>query len=202
MMHPQNIRDDLDAVINSFKHEKVYNFLHLPLQSGNNQVLSHMNRGHSVEEYLEIVNQFKSEIPDLSLATDVIVGYPTEDEAAFQDTMDVIRMIQPDFLHISKYHHRPGTIASLLDEIDNLSMKKRSRSLNDLKVEIASDNNKKLLGTTQKILITDEGSKGGFIGRTNSYKTVIVDEALLGTFLRVKITQALSTYLKGTNIII
>ncbi len=198
MMHPQNIKDDLESIINSFKHEKVYNFLHLPLQSGNNQVLSHMNRVHSVEEYLEIVNHFKSEIPELSLATDVIVGYPTEDEVAFQDTMDVIREIQPDFLHISKYHHRPGTIASLnLDEIDNQTMKKRSRCLNELKVQIASRNNKKLLGTVQKILITDEGSKGGYVGRTNSYKTVIVDNAILGTFLQVEITHALSTYLKG-----
>jgi MiaB-like tRNA modifying enzyme len=197
MMHPQNIKNDLESIINSFKNEKVYNFLHLPLQSGNNQVLSDMNRGHSVEEYLEIVNEFKSEIPELSLATDIIIGYPTEDEAAFQDTLDVISEIHPDFLHISKYHHRPGTSASLMDEIDHKVMKKRSRSLNDLKVEIASQKNKTLLGTTQMILITDKGSKGGYLGRTNSYKTVVVDEALLGSFLEVEITKSLSTYLKG-----
>ena len=156
-----------------------------------------MNRGHTVNEYLEIADKFKSEIPELALATDIIVGYPTEDESAFQDTLDVITQIQPDFLHISKYHHRPGTKASLMDEIDHKSMKNRSKRLNDLKVEIAYARNKKLLGTIQKILITDKGSKGGYSGRTNSYKTVIVEKAQLGTFLNVEISQSLSTYMKG-----
>ncbi len=197
MMHPQNIMDDLECIINSFKHEKVYKFLHLPLQSGNNHVLSDMNRGHTVTEYLEIVDQFKSEIPGLALATDIIVGYPKEDESDFQDTLDVISQVKPDFLHISKYHHRPGTKASLMDEINHESMKNRSKRLNDLKVEIALVKNKKLLGTKQKVLITDKGSKGGFIGRTNSYKTVVVEKAQLGTFLNVEIIQSLSTYMKG-----
>ncbi|MBI5460532.1 tRNA (N(6)-L-threonylcarbamoyladenosine(37)-C(2))-methylthiotransferase [Methanobacterium sp.] len=197
MMHPKNIEDDLEAIITSFKNEKVYNFLHLPLQSGSNQILSDMNRGHTVEEYLDIVNHFRTEIPELSLATDVIVGYPTEDDDAFQDTLDVIQEIYPDFLHISKYHHRPGTRSSLLPEIDHQTMKKRSRQLNDLKVDIATANNRKLRDTHQKILITDKGSKGGYIGRTNSYKTVVVEEALPGAFLDVEITHSLSTYLKG-----
>lgn len=197
MMHPKNISDDLESVVDSFKNDKVYNFLHLPLQSGNNQVLSDMNRGHSVDEYLKIVDKFRSEIPQLSLATDIIVGYPTEDESAFQNTLDIIKKIHPDFLHISKYHHRPGTSSSSMDEIDHKIMKNRSRRLNDLKIQIASSNNRDLLGTTQKILITDKGSKGGYIGRTDSYKTVVVDEATLGNFYRVEITHSLSTYLKG-----
>lgn len=197
MMHPQNIKDDLESLIASFKNDKVYNFLHLPLQSGNNNVLLDMKRGHSIDEYMKIVDVFKSEIPQISLATDVIVGYPTENEDAFQDTIDVISAIRPDFLHISKYHHRPGTHSSSLDEIDHQVMKNRSRRLNDLKINITSQNNKKLLGTTQKILITNKGSKGGYIGRTNSYKTVVVDEAHLGSFIQVEITHSLSTYLKG-----
>ena len=125
------------------------------------------------------------------------MGYPTEDEPAFQNTLDVITLINPDFLHISKYHHRPGTKSSLMNEIDHKVMKNRSRRLNDLKIQIASLNNKKLLGTTQKILITNKGSKGGYIGRTDSYKTVVVNEAILGSFLEVEITDSLSTYLKG-----
>ncbi len=197
MMHPKNIENDLESIITAFKNDKVYKFLHLPLQCGSNQILADMNREHSVEEYLEIVNHFKTEIPELSLATDIIVGYPTEDEDDFEGTLEVIREIRPDFLHISKYHHRPGTRSSLLPEIDHHIMKKRSRNLNDLKVEITTRNNQKLLGTHQKILITDKGSKGGYIGRTGSYKTVVVEKALLGTFLDVEITHSRSTYLKG-----
>ena len=198
MMHPRNVADDIESIINSFKNEKVFKFLHLPLQSGNNQVLSDMNRGHSVEEYLEIINYFKSELPHLSISTDIIVGYPTEDEAAFQDSLDAINAIRPDFLHISKYYHRPGTLASKMDENDHQVIKNRSKRLNDLKNKIASSNNKKLIGTSQRILITDKGSKGGYIGRTDSYKTVIVDEASLGNFFDVEITHSKSTYLKGT----
>ena len=142
MMHPGNIQEHLEDIANALKDEKVYNFLHLPVQSGSNQILSDMNRGYTVEEYLEIVDYFRSQIPSLSLATDIIVGYPTEKEDDFQDTLDLIQKIRPDFLHISKYHHRPGTKSSLLPEIDHHTMKERSSSLNDLKTEIALENNK------------------------------------------------------------
>lgn len=198
MMHPGNIQEHLEDIANALKDEKVYNFLHLPVQSGSNQILSDMNRGYTVEEYLEIVDYFRSQILSLSLATDIIVGYPTEKEDDFQDTLDLIQKIRPDFLHISKYHHRPGTKSSLLPEIDHHTMKERSSSLNDLKTEIALENNKKLLNNQQKVLITEKGSKGGYLGRSNSYKTVVVEEAPLGTFQDVKITQYKSTYLRGT----
>lgn len=197
MMHPQSIGEDLESLINSYKNEKVYQFLHLPLQSGNDQVLSHMKRGHTVETYKEIVHRFREAIPGLSLATDVIVGYPTEDEKAFKDTMEVISELRPDFLHISKYHHRPGAVSSNLTEISAPIMKSRARQLNELKTRIAYQNNQKLLSNVQNILITDKGSRGGWVGRNNSYKTIIVDKAPLGTFLKVKITEAKSTYLRG-----
>lgn len=197
MMHPQNIGDDLNNLIDSFKHQKVYNFLHLPLQSGNDIVLSDMDRGHSINDYLEIIGRFKAEIPGISLATDIIVGYPTENEKAFQDTLKVIDDIRPDFLHISKYNHRPGTTASFLKEIDYLTMKKRSIELNKFKEKIANKNNERFIETVQKVLITDKGSKGGYIGRTDSYKTVVVDNAPMGTFITVKISEVRSTYLKG-----
>jgi threonylcarbamoyladenosine tRNA methylthiotransferase CDKAL1 len=200
MMHPKSILAadiDVESLINSFKHEKIYNFLHLPIQSGNNQVLEDMGREYTVEEYLNLINQFRKEIPSLSLATDVIVGYPTEDEAAFQDTLNLVCDIKPDFLHISKYHHRPGTEASNIDEIDLPIIKKRSKQLNNLKTEISYQKNYKLVGTIQNILITNKGTKGGYIGRTGSYKTVVVDDAPVGTFVGVKIIGARNTYLKG-----
>jgi MiaB-like tRNA modifying enzyme len=201
MMHPKNILDDdVKSLINSFKHEKIYNFIHLPIQSGNNQVLEDMGREYTVAEYLNVINQFRKEIPSISLATDVIVGYPTENEAAFRDTLNVIDNIRPDILHISKYHHRPGTEASNFDEIDPSIMKKRSKQLNNLKTQISYQKNYKLVGTIQNVLITDKGMKGGYIGRTGSYKTVVVDDAPLGNFVTVKITEARNTYLKGTLI--
>lgn len=197
MMHPESIMRDLKTVIKSFENEKIYKFLHLPLQSGNDQVLSHMQRGHPADTFKKIVHNFREAIPTLSLATDVIVGYPTEDDKAFQDTIKLIRQTEPDFLHISKYHHRPGVASSHLSEIATPIMKGRVRQINELKTNIAYQNNQKILHTIQNILITHKGPRGGWVGRNNSYKTVIVDDAPLGEFITVKITEAKNTYLRG-----
>jgi MiaB-like tRNA modifying enzyme len=197
MLHPKSIIGNLEELINAFKHENVYKFLHIPIQSGSNLVLSDMNRGHTVAEFKEIISKFREEISEISIATDVIVGYPTETDESFEDTLNIIRKIKPDFIHISKYRHRPMTESSLLPEIEHNIMKKRSKALNELKSDILYENNLKIIGEELKILITEKGSKGGYIGRTNSYKPVIVPESQIGSFVNVKIEKATSTYLKG-----
>lgn len=197
MMHPKNVLEMVDELVESFKNHAVYKFLHLPIQSGSNKVLGEMNRGHSVEDYLKVVKKFRSEISDISIATDIIVGYPTETREDFKDTLKAIEMVQPDFLHISKYHHRPGSISTSLKEIEHREMKERSKKLNALKTEIALAKNQKLLDRVLQVMVTDTGSKGGFLGRTDSYKTVVVEDVDLGSFVEVEITEAKGTYLKG-----
>jgi len=197
MMHPKNIMGDLENVIKAFKGGKIYKFLHIPIQSGNGRVLADMKRGHSVDEFKYIINRFREEIPEISIATDVIVGYPTEDENAFQDTCNLMQEIEPDFIHISKYKHRPRATSSSINEIDYNIVKKRSKILDDLKFKITYEKNQGLLGTKHKILITGKGPKGGFTGFTDSYKMVIVDEAEPGTFRDVEILEARSTYMVG-----
>lgn len=198
MMHPKNIFENLDELIEAFKHKNVYKFIHVPIQSGNDSVLNDMNRGHKVEQFKEIISRFREEIPEISIATDIIVGYPTETDEAFEDTLDLIKDIKPDFIHISKYRHRPMALSSSLPEIPHDKMKKRSKALNELKNEILYENNQKLIGSIQQVLITEKGSKGGFIGRTNSYKPVVVPDAKIGEFVEVKIEEVTSTYLKGS----
>lgn len=197
MMHPKSMMDDVDNIITAFKSEKVYKFLHIPVQSGNDDILRDMNRGHGVRDFKGIISQFREEIPQISISTDIIVGYPTEDDQAYQDSLKLIEEIKPDFLHISKYHHRPGTPSSSLEEINPQTMKKRSKELHELKYSIALHQNQKLIGTVQKVLITGKGSKGGYVGRTNTYKTVVVADASLGSFMDVKIVDAKRTYLIG-----
>ncbi|MBR4397031.1 MAG: tRNA (N(6)-L-threonylcarbamoyladenosine(37)-C(2))-methylthiotransferase, partial [Methanobrevibacter sp.] len=80
MMHPKNVLGNVDEIIDAIKHPKVYNFIHLPIQSGSDKVLSDMRRGHTINQYLDIVSKFKNEIPNLTLAVDIIVGYPTEND--------------------------------------------------------------------------------------------------------------------------
>lgn len=198
MLHPKSITGNLEELIDAFKHDNVYKFLHIPIQSGSDSVLNDMNRGHTVKEFKEIIFRFREEIPEISIATDVIVGYPTETDENFEDTLNVIRDIKPDFIHISKYRHRPMTESSVLPEIEHHVMKKRSKALNELKSDILYENNLKEIGRIHKILITEKGSKGGYIGRTDSYKPVIILEDQIGSFVTVKIEKATTTYLKGS----
>ena len=197
MMHPKNILNDVDEIIDAMKHPKVYNFIHLPIQSGSDKVLSEMRRGHTIEQYLDIVSKFKREIPDLTLAVDIIVGYPTETDEDFDMTVELLENIKPSLIHLSKYQHRKGAISSSLREIPRDVMKKRSKFLSKIKSEITEEENKLLVGTTQKVLVLEKGSKGGFIAKTDSYIPVIVDDVELGSFVDVKITEATATYLKS-----
>lgn len=197
MMHPKNILNDVDEIIDAMKHPKVYNFIHFPIQSGSDKVLSDMRRGHSVNQYLDIVSKFKSEIPSLTLAVDIIVGYPTESEEDFNLTVELLEKIKPSLIHLSKYQHRKGAVSSSLPEIPHETMKRRSKFLSEIKSKITEEENKELVNSNQKVLVIEKGSKGGFIAKTNSYIPVIVDNVSLGTFVDVKITDATATYLKS-----
>ena len=197
MMHPKSILNDVDEIIDAIKHPKVYNFIHLPIQSGSDKVLSEMRRGHTIGQYLDIVSKFKSAIPDLTLAVDVIVGYPTETDEDFDMTVDLLETVRPSLIHLSKYQHRKGAISSSLKVIPHDVMKKRSKFLSEIKSKITENENRELVGSYQNVLVIEKGSKGGFIAKTDSYIPVIVDDAELGTFVRVKIIEATSTYLKS-----
>ena len=180
MMHPKNILNDVDEIIDAIKHPKVYDFIHLPIQSGSDKVLSDMRRGHTVEQYTDIVSKFKSEIPDITLATDIIVGYPTESDEDFDLTVDLLEKIKPSLIHLSKYQHRKGAISSSLQEVPPEVMKKRSKFLSEIKSQITADENVQLVGSIQNVLVVEKGSKGGFIAKTDSYIPVIVDDVELG----------------------
>jgi len=197
MMHPKNMMGDVDGLIEAFKSENVYKFLHIPIQSGNDQVLHDMHRDHTVEEFKDIIAAFKDKIPEISIATDIIVGYPTEDEQAFEDTCELLKDIKPNFIHLSKYKHRYGAESSSLDEIHFKELKKRSKYIESIKSGITREDNQKLIGTIQEVLVVEKGRKGGFIGRTNFYMPVVVPDAKVGTFKTVKIKEATSTYLKA-----
>ncbi len=196
MMHPKSILPQLDQVIEVFKNsDKLFRFVHIPVQTGSDKVLKQMNRMHTVSDYEHIIDSFRREIPDITIATDIIVGYPTETDEDFEDTLNLVSKIKPDIIHISKYMHRPTAKSSTLDEIDHRLMKERSLKLNKLKSQVMLQNNKKYVGKTQKALITTKGSRGGFAGYTDTYKSIIVDEAEIGSFVNIKILDARRTYL-------
>lgn len=133
----------------------------------------------------------------MTLAVDVIVGYPTETDEDFEKTVELLKNVKPSLIHLSKYQHRKGAISSSLKEIPHDVMKRRSKFLSEIKSKITEEENKELVGSHQTVLVVEKGSKGGFIAKTNSYIPVIVDDAELGTFVDVKITEATATYLKS-----
>lgn len=201
MMNPQSIKNQLYEVIDAFKNnDKIFNFVHLPIQSGSPKVLKEMNRKHTLDEYKYILNEFRKEMPQMSLATDIIVGYPTETEEDFNQTLELLKEIKPDIVHISKYMHRPGAKSNHLKEIDHNIMKNRSHRVNQVKTEVMLEKNKEYENTIQNVLITSKGSSGGYVGYTDSYKNVIVDEAEIGSFMDVKIIEGKRTYLLAQRI--
>lgn len=197
MMHPKNISDDIDNLIEAIKSPKVYDFIHLPIQTGSDKVLKEMRRGHNLNQYLEIVDKFRKAIPDITIATDIIVGYPTETDEDFKLTCELLENIKPGLVHLSKYQHRKGAISSNLKEIPHNVMKKRSKHLSDIKIKITEEENKKLLGSIQNAVVVEKGSKGGYIAKSDSYVPIIVNNANLGDFIKVKVRETTSTYLIG-----
>ncbi len=186
MMNPKNVTKILPELIESYKSEKIYKFLHLPVQSGSNDVLKKMNRGYTVEDFKKIVSAFRREIPRLQLWTDVIVGFPDESEADFLATTELLKEIQPDFVNISKYGVRENTMSAKMKQVPTEIKKQRSRAITELVKGISLEKNKEWLGWEGDVLIT-EHKENGQLGRNFAYKPIIVNSNEVGKFVKAKI---------------
>jgi threonylcarbamoyladenosine tRNA methylthiotransferase CDKAL1 len=198
MGNPDHMPKIKEELVEIYKHPKIFKFLHLPLQAGDNQVLEDMKRRYTVEEYIEIVNLFRTHIPAINLMTDIIVGYPTENEEQYWKTLNAVRETSPDSINISRFWPRPGTPAAKLKELPGDVVKRRSRVLTGILSNISTLQNEKWLGWEGKILIDEKGKEGQWIGRNDSYKQVIVEgEFNLGDEIEVKIVKANTFDLRG-----
>lgn len=199
MMNPSYIKSFLSELIESFKCEKIFKFVHLPVQSGSNRILVKMRRGYTKEEFLEIVKRFKKEIKRITISTDIIVGFPGETEEDFEETIELIREVKPDIVNISKFGARPGTEAAKLKQLPIKVIKERARKLYELVKKIQLENNREWIDWRGEVLIDEIGTKEGtFMGRNFAYKPIVVKgENLIGKFVQVKIEKALSNYLVG-----
>ncbi|RLF61167.1 MAG: threonylcarbamoyladenosine tRNA methylthiotransferase [Thermoplasmata archaeon] len=200
MMNPAHTLEILDELIQSYSNEKIYKFIHLPVQSGDNEILRHMNRGYTVEEFLEIVNTFRNKFKDLTFSTDIIVGYPTEDEDSFETTYEFIKKIKPDILNITRFSPRPNTPASRLKDLPDRIKKERSRLLTHLLKKIGEEKNRKLIGKKFEVLTVKPGKNGTLLSRTNSYRQVVLKNGKIGEFRKVKIKDATFSYLIGDDV--
>lgn len=198
MMNPNRFIELKDEIITILKDKRVYKFLHLPVQSGSDKILELMRRDYTATDFMDLVREVREKIRDITIATDVIIGFPSETEEDFQDTVKLLKETRPYITNISRYGKRPNTEAlKLKDSVYPWEKKRRSRILSELCRSFSFAENKRLLGSIHEIIVSEEGSKGNFLGRTSSYKPVIIDKDLRGSFARVRIAEAFPTYLKG-----
>ena len=200
MMNPMHTKKKFHKLFNIFSHDKIYKFLHIPVQSGNNRVLKSMLRGHSREDYILMCSSFREKFPLSSIATDIIVGYPTESDEEFRDTVELIKSTQPDVVNLSKYGARPGTKAIEMEQVPNSIINARSKSLTSIIKEISLERNKKWLDWTGNCLVNENGKiDGTMIGRNFAYRPIVLknSDVVLGNHYNVKIVEAQSTYLVG-----
>lgn len=191
--HFWKIRKDLAKAICSTG--KVYRFLHIPVQSGSDSVLAAMNRGYTAKEYAKLSKFFHKEIPDLTIETDIIVGFPTETDGDFEATLELIEKTRPQITNISKYSARPKTPAARMKQLERKTVNARSTKMNALCRKIALEENRKMVGKTYGVLVT-ERQKGGK-ARTMNYKTVVLESAAVGSFITAQTTGYGQCHLKG-----
>ncbi|HHY08931.1 MAG TPA: tRNA (N6-isopentenyl adenosine(37)-C2)-methylthiotransferase MiaB [Firmicutes bacterium] len=196
--HPKDMGDDLIEALRSL--DTVCEHLHLPVQAGSNRILRRMNRGYTREDYLKLVEKIRKAVPEISLTTDLIVGFPGETEEDFQQTLALVREVEFDSAFTFIYSPREGTPAMRLpDHLPEEVKKERIYELIEIQNTISGSKMQKLLGTKQEILVEGK-SREGLTGRTRANRLVHLagSDDLVGELLTVKITEASTWSLKGS----
>ncbi len=196
MMNPGYARKILKPLLSAYESDKLYKFIHLPLQSGDDELLKKMNRGYTVKNFLEVCKAFKKKFRNSIIATDIIVGHPLETEKIFKKTLKVIKEVKPDIIHIFKFSKRKGTPDFKLKDYPDRIKKDRSRILTDIFTNLNMEKNKKMMNKSFEVLIVEK-RKGKYLGRTNSGRAVVLDRGEIGAFAKVKIVDYRWNYLVG-----
>jgi len=199
MMTPNQALEILDDLIEVYKDEKIFKFLHLPVQSGDDEVLRLMNRFYSVDDFKRIIYAFRKEIPKITVATDVICGFPGESTEAFKQTIKLIKEIQPDVVNISKFFPRPHTPAAKMKLLPPQEVKERSEKMAELSRRMSLEKNKAWKGWEGTVFFDEKGRGKSLVGRNFAYKPMVTkaEEFLFGKFVKVRVVKAFPTYLEA-----
>jgi len=196
--HPRDMSEKLIRTVAELP--KVCEHIHLPVQSGDDEILRRMHRTYTVADYLRIVDLIRSYMPDASLTTDLIVGFPGETEEQFENTVRLVETVQFDACNTAMYSPREGTKAAAFpDQIDEETKHRRLLALNRLAERVAYARNRRLLGSIQDVLVEEPGKHGGVVGRTRTNKVVTCDGPpdWIGRTVQLRITDAGSWVLRG-----
>lgn len=199
MMNPATLAPVAREVAEELCDDKFYSFVHLPIQSGSDDVLARMNRGYTVAEYLQLISIMRAFLPGISIATDIIAGYGDESEEEFRETVSLLHTLAPDMINVTRYSFRPGSSASRDGELPDRIRKDRSRELIRVGYGILKEKKAALIGTMMEVLITEELRPGSVMGRAENYLGVVIAETLpIGSSHLVEITGERTHYLIGS----
>lgn len=196
MMNPQHVLRFLDDLVEVFKNKKIFKFAHIPVQSGSDKVLKEMRRGYTTKDFERIVSAFRKAM-NITVSTDVIVGFPTETEKDFKETMGMMKRVDPDFLNLSRYWLRKGTIAGGMTQLPREVVAARSKEVAEFYAKSVKLKNRSLVGKKCSVTFIEE-RKPYFIGRNEQYRPVLVKgKSLLDKTCSVKITETRKSELIG-----
>jgi len=190
MSDPNNIYPILEELIKIYKNPKVYKFLHIPIQSASNKILKDMNRLYKIEQAEKIIKKFRQEIPNITIATDIIVGYPTETKSDHIKNMNFIKKFKPDVFNLSKFSSHKQTPAGKLKQLSPEIIHKRAKELMQAHRETAEQNKQKFLNKEIKVFVNKKLSENLYEARDNNYNVVLINsknKSLLGKNTTTKI---------------
>jgi len=200
MMNPMYMPRIRDGLLRSFENTRVFKFLHIPVQSGSNRVLKEMKRGHTSQVFRDANDKFRKKFGRFTISTDIIVGFPSENNENFEETVDLIKETRPDVINLSRYSARPGTNAAKMTQLNVSEVKRRSKVVYELAKNIINERNVEWIGWRGEVLF-DESSDGVIKGRNFAYKPVVVDEDVkLGQKIKVEIIKATPYGLYGKTL--
>ena len=203
MANPPYILENVNQMIKVLNHPNVYSFIHIPVQSGSNAVLDKMLREYTIEEFNYLCDKFIEGVPNITIATDIICGFPTETRENFEETLNMVEKYKFPVINISQFYPRPGTVAAKWKKIDTKEVHYRSKKLAELFKSYS--NYKHLLNTTQRVWVhdTNEEEKNKeenmMVAHNKSYVKILIpkDETLYGKELIVKIKEVLKWHCVG-----
>ena len=178
MMNPATVIEDLEGIIDAFSWEWIFKFIHLPVQSGSDEVLERMGRRYTVEDFCEIVAAFRKKFPDITVATDMIVGFCGETDEDFAASLGLVRRIRPNKVNVTRYSCRPFTTLSKEKDFPDSVKKDRSRLLLTCAEEVYADVNSACLGKEVPFIVTETVRKGSVMARSPMYQGIVINEDL------------------------
>jgi threonylcarbamoyladenosine tRNA methylthiotransferase CDKAL1 len=198
MMNPATILPVLDPLTESIGNRNLFRFAHIPVQSGSDHILRKMGRKYTADDVIGIVSSFRRRNPDITIATDIIVGFPGEEEEDVQATLDLLGRMLPAKINITRYSPRPGTPAATLKAPLDRVKKERSRSIQRHAMGIYQQLNRSLIGSSHQVLVTERIKPGTVLARTDSYTGIVLHHDLqIGSELTARITEDRTYFFLG-----